>query len=213
MFDIILVPEMLQGASTKGGPQTPGGAFVGAPKSSRGHFRGAEGASKIGKILRFHRKIQHLRRKSTIFKKIFQNSLSKKFFLQKIFFKKNFFSKKNFFFKKIYKIVSKIFKNCRLKMQKSRFSGKIDGLLKPPEGIFSPHQNHLEGKIGKGPPYNISDQYLCQYIQKSFAFQKNVWNVMVDEFHERVDLDLCKVHLHPKLFEIYSFRKIDYLAF
>ena len=37
-------------------------------------------------------------------------------------------------------------------MQESRFFGKIDGLPKPPEGNFCHHQNHLEGKIRKGPP-------------------------------------------------------------
>ena len=43
-------------------------------------------------------------------------------------------------------------KNCHLKMQKKSISGFFDGLPKPPEAIFSPHQNHLEAKIGKAPP-------------------------------------------------------------
>ena len=51
----------------------------------------------------------------------------------------------------------KIIENCSLKCKKLRFFGKIDGLPKPPEGIFVHHQNHLEGKIHKRPPpYNIS---------------------------------------------------------
>ena len=40
---------------------------------------------------------------------------------------------------------------------KNRFFGKIDGVPKPPEGIFYHYQNNLEGKIRKGPPYNISE--------------------------------------------------------
>ena len=65
-------------------------------KTTWGHFRGTEGASKIGKILLFHRKNQYLRRKSTIFKKIFLKFFSKKIFLRKkIFFQ--FFFKNNFF--------------------------------------------------------------------------------------------------------------------
>ena len=32
----------------------------------------------------------------------------------------------------------------------------MDGLSKPPEGIFVHHPNYQEGKIRKGPLYNIS---------------------------------------------------------
>ena len=98
-------------------------------------------------------------KKSTIFKKIFQNFLTKNFFLPKKYFLKNFckkfFFQKNFFFKKNFQNfskISKIFENCRIKMQKKSIFRENWWVTKNTWGHFSPHQNHLEGKIGKGPP-------------------------------------------------------------
>ena len=136
----IEIRDVVGGASAKGGGAlNTRRAFFGAPKPPEGYFRGAEGASKIGKILLFHRKNQYLRRKSTIFKKIFKNFDSKDFFykesiLRKKFydfskiFKKNFFPKKNFdFFKNFYlwKKILYFAKFLKAIFQKIKFS-KID---------------------------------------------------------------------------------------
>ena len=107
---------MLQGGgSAKGGALNTRRAFFGAPKPPEGYFRGAEGASKIGKILLFHRKNQYLRRKHTIFTKIFQNFVSKKIFLQKKYFSKKFLQKiffqKKFFFQKNFQKFFENFEN------------------------------------------------------------------------------------------------------
>ena len=118
-FSLYFYQRCCRGASAKGGGAlNTWRAFFGALKPPRGHFRGAEGASKIGKILLFHRKNQYLRRKSTIDKKIFQNFVSKKNFLQKkiffkIFCKKNFFAK-IFFSKKFSKSFWKFWKFLKI---------------------------------------------------------------------------------------------------
>ena len=83
--------------------------------------------------------------KMKIFSHIFFQIFSKIFF-QKFFFQKNFF-----FQKKFQKFVGNFLKLSH-KNAKSRYFGKIYGLPKPPEAIFSHHQNHLEAKIEKGPP-------------------------------------------------------------
>ena len=46
-------------------------------------------------------------------------------------------------------------------MQKNRFFGKNDGVPKPPEGIFCHYQNHLEGKIRKGPATTFLNSMYC----------------------------------------------------
>ena len=147
-----------RGASAKGGRglKHMEGLFW-STKTTWGHFRDAEGPLKIGKILFFYRKNQYLRRKSTILKK-FPKFCFKKIFYRIFFFKKIFLEKKvlQFFFN--FSNFFENFENCRLKMQKSRFSGKFMGYqnhLRP----FFPSQKPPGGKNRKRPPFNISDRH------------------------------------------------------
>ena len=94
---IIYIRDVVGGGLGQRGAQTPGGGFFGAPKPPWGHFRGAEGASKIGKILLFHRKNQYFGRKYALFMKIFQIFFfQKNFSTKECFFRKNFCRKNNF---------------------------------------------------------------------------------------------------------------------
>ena len=54
------------------------------------------------------------------------------------------------FFQFFFKIL-KIFENCSVKMQKSRFFGKIDGLPKLLEGIISIIKTILRDFFAKAP--------------------------------------------------------------
>ena len=153
-----------RGASAKGGGAlNTRRAFFGAPKPPEGYFRGAEGASKIWKILLFHRKNQYFRRKYTIFTKIFQNFVSKKNFLQKKYFSKNLCKKKfffKFFFKKIFKNFSKIlkiFEKLSLKNAKKSIFGAFWWVTKTTRGNFFPSPKPPGGKNRERSPYNISD--------------------------------------------------------
>ena len=83
-------------------------------------------------------------------------------FFEKKFQKKKFFSKKIFFSKKFSKFFRKFWKflkNCHLKMQKKSIFRKNWWVTKTTWGHFFPHQNHLEGKIGKAPLQHLWYRY------------------------------------------------------
>ena len=100
--------EMLQGGlSQRGGLKHLEGLFW-STKTTLGAFSRRRRHHENWKNTTFLWKNQYLRRKSTIFKKAFQNFFTKKcFFFQKKFFAKYFFPKKFFFSKNF----SKIFEN------------------------------------------------------------------------------------------------------
>ena len=93
-----------------GGPKSPGRPFW-STKTNQGAFS------------RRRRRLENWKNTSFSQKK----SIFPKNFLRKNFSTKKFFFSKIFFQKKIFPKFLKIFENCSLKMQKSRFFGKIDG--------------------------------------------------------------------------------------
>ena len=123
-----------------------------ASNTQRGLFWSTKTTSKIGKILLFHRKNQYLRRKSTIFKKIFQNFVSENFFASvflEIFFEKFWktLEKSQIFFLNIdFSMKSRIFQIFEAPSAPRKcFEG---GFEAPSKGLY----RCLPPSFGRGPP-------------------------------------------------------------